>query len=196
MLSSLRSQWGHKLKRAATLLFTVATIWLATAGFYAAPSNASTTTTSAAPSTTITKVIPKVLHSKSLDDIVDKYVQNHMFDDDAYDPVESTYREAFEDNVVGTHPKALRDVRSSVLGSKGIKVEKEKSGGVVEFLSGTIRFIRNKTGFSETGAILLIAAAFVIAGPVGFTFGGMMAGGMSKRNMNKLMKKRYGDTYT
>lgn len=198
VISSLCSQWGTRLRRSAVLMFTIATIWLSAAGFHTAPSNAASAAAAASSSssTVVNRVLPKVLRSKSLDDIVDKYVKSHMFDDDVYDPVESAYREAFEDNVVGAHPKALAETRSSVLGSSGIKVEKEKSGGIVDYLSGAIRFIRVKTGFSETGAILLIAAAFVIAGPVGFAFGGMMAGGMSKRKMNKIMKKRYGETYT
>ena len=42
----------------------------------------------------------------------------------------------------------------------------------------------------------MIAASFVVAGPSAFLFVGMVIGGASKRNMNKVMKKRYGDSYT
>jgi len=43
---------------------------------------------------------------------------------------------------------------------------------------------------------MILAASFVIAGPVAFAMGGMIIGGMSKRNLRKVFKVRYGDAYT
>ena len=49
---------------------------------------------------------------------------------------------------------------------------------------------------SESTAILLLAGTFVFAGPVLFATVGMMVGNQSKRQINSVMKQRYGDTYT
>ena len=119
-----------------------------------------------------------------------------MFDDDTYDPIESTYREAYDDATRGTYPQALREVTSSVLGQEGVKsVSKEERSGIGLLLTTAISALQ-KRGLSETASVIVLAAAFVVAGPSLFLFVGMIVGGMSKRNINRVMKQRYGDTYT
>lgn len=128
--------------------------------------------------------------------VVDQYVQKHMFDDDVYEPVESVYREAVADKVQGSHPKALSEITSSVLGQDGIKIEKSSSSsGIGDLLLKAISFLQQK-GLSESMAIIILTGSFVVAGPVAFLIGGMMVGSQSKRQINSVMKKRYGDTYT
>lgn len=131
--------------------------------------------------------------------MVDRYVKDHMFDDDAYDPVEAVYREAFDDATTGTYPQALREIASSTLGSDGrmsVSDQDTSAGaGIASLLTQTIAALQ-KRGLSQQGAIIVLASIFVVAGPTTFLFGGMMIGGISKRNMNKVMKQRYGDTYT
>jgi hypothetical protein len=143
--------------------------------------------------------------SPSLDSMVDRYVKNHMFDDDLYDPVESLYREAFQDATVGQHPRALAEITGSVLGSSGvggIGAESTKgrklltNEGFATWLTSTVQKLTQQGGMSESAAILLLAGIFVIAGPSLFLFVGMIIGGISKRNIRNVMKKRYGDTYT
>ena len=134
--------------------------------------------------------------SPSLEKIVDGYVKDHMFDDDVYDPVESVYREAVADKLQGAHPKALSEITSSVLGQSAAKAEKKASatgfGGV---LLKAVNFLQRR-GLSESTAILVLTGSFVVAGPLAFVCAGMMVGSQSKRQINSVMKKRYGDTYT
>jgi hypothetical protein len=119
-----------------------------------------------------------------------------MFDDDVYEPVESLYREAFHDKVRGTHPKALSEITSSVLGQDGVKVEKaSSSSGIADWLMGAVNFLQRK-GLSESTAIILLTGTFVIVGPITFLLGATMVGSQSKRQIKSVMKKRYGDTYT
>jgi hypothetical protein len=141
--------------------------------------------------------------SPNVDKIVDRYVRSHMFDDDAYDPIESLYREAFHDATTGQHPGALAEITGSVLGGTAAgAADKSKklmsaptSEGFATWLTSTIQKLVQK-GWSESSAILLLAGVFVIAGPSLFLFVGMIIGGISKRNIQSVMKKRYGDTYT
>jgi hypothetical protein len=119
-----------------------------------------------------------------------------MFDDDVYDPVESTYREAIGDQMQGTHPKAISEITSSILGQDGYKADRKASAsGIGGFLLGGINFLQRR-GLSESTAILLLAGSFVVAGPAAFVTVGMIVGNNSKRQLNNTLKKRYGDTYT
>lgn len=144
--------------------------------------------------------------SPSLDKIIDRYVKENMFNDDTYDPIESAYREAYDDAVKGTYPQALREVTG--FGSSQASPTQTSTGEtnpIVSFLSNIdigalltslLTFLQNKLRLSESAAIMVLAAIFVVAGPSAFLFTGMIVGGMSKRNINRVMKKRYGDTYT
>jgi hypothetical protein len=122
-----------------------------------------------------------------------------MFDDDQYDPVESVYREAFDDALTGKYPQALREVASGALGSGGKMSVNDRDtsagAGIASLLTTAIGALQKK-GLSQQAAILVLASIFVVAGPSTFLVVGMVIGGISKRNMNKVMKQRYGDTYT
>ena len=129
--------------------------------------------------------------------MVDRYVKEHMFDDDVYDPIESTYREAVEDSMRGTYPKKLSEITSAILGTDSVKTDKKTSAtGVMGLLTAGIDKLQRNAGLSETTAILVLATAFVLAGPVIFVFLGMILGNASKRQIRGVMKRRYGDTYT
>jgi hypothetical protein len=144
--------------------------------------------------------------SPSLDTMVHRYVKSHMFDDDVYDPVESIYREANDDAVVGKYPSALREIASSALGKadgggggmarNGDRGEDTAGASIAAALTGAIAALEKRTGLSQQAAILVLAGTAVVAAPMMGLFGMMMIGGVSKRNMNKVMKQRYGDTYT
>jgi len=134
--------------------------------------------------------------SSSLDQMVDKYVKERMFDDDIYDPVESIYREAMDDRLKGSHPKDLKEITSSVLGQNVIKADMKASGtGFSGVLMKTVSFLR-KQGLSEMQAIALMTSFFVIGVPALFFGTLMQIATQNKRSMNRLMKKRYGETYT
>lgn len=151
--------------------------------------------------------------SPNLDAIIDRYVQTHMFDDDlgsAVDPTAAAYVEAYHDAVTKRHPAALREITADVLQQQ----QRGDAGGIVAetsssddssssvgdsfgaLLTGAIALLQKRAGLSEMAATVVLASAFVLAGPSAFLLGGMMVGGISKRNMNKVFKKRYGDTYS
>ena len=152
---------------------------------------------SSAPISSKQSFIERVLPSRSKDQIIDQYVKKHMFDDEVYDPIDSLYREAYDDATKGTYPRALKEVISSVYGSDGSIMKRDgPSGvGVGTLLTSSIGALQ-KRGLSEATAITVLAALFVVAGPSAFLLVGMVIGGISKRNMNNLMKSRYGDSYT
>jgi hypothetical protein len=174
---------------------------LGAAGFSTLPSHAST----AAAATSHNPVIERLTQavSPSLDNMVNRYVKDHMFDDDVYDPVESIYREAVDDAASGKYPVALREIASSSLGgdaggsmSRGDRDGNTAGASIANLLTGAIAALQKRAGLSQQAAILVLAGTFVVAGPMMGLFGMMMIGGVSKRNMNKVMKQRYGDTYT
>jgi hypothetical protein len=180
-----------RVRRSFVIVAASLMMWFGAAGIKTLPSHASTAAAVAA-------VAPqsKSILSASLEQIVDRYVEDHMFDDDVYDPVESVYREAIGDKIKGTHPKALSEITSSVLGQDGMKVEEtSSSSGIGDWLMTAVTFLQRK-GISESTAIILLTGSFVVAGPVVFLLGGMMVGSQSKRQIQRVFKKRYGDTYT
>lgn len=178
-----------KLKRSLLILTASFLIWFGAASIQTLPSHAST-----ASSATVTQ--SRNVLSASLEQIVDRYVRDHMFDDDVYEPVESIYREAMADKMRGTHPKALSEITSSILGQDGVKLEKSSSSnGLGDWLMNAVGFLQRK-GLSESTAVIVLTGTLVVAGPIAFLLGAMMVGSQSKRQIQSVMKKRYGDTYT
>lgn len=190
---SFKRKIGQKLRRAALVAWTAAFLWTASCNINVPPAHASTTMTPQEP------LQERVLSatSPSLEKIVDRYVEKHMFEEDAYDPVESLYREAYNDATEGTYPRALKEVTTSILGQESSKGLAENTGGNIfgSLLTSALGLLK-KRGLSETMAISVLAGSFVVAGPFAFLLTSMVIGGASKRNMNKVMKKRYGETYT
>lgn len=182
-------RWINKVRRSVVLVAASLLVWFGAASINTPPSHASTTSS-------VTSMESRNILSASLDQIVDRYVKSHMFDDDVYEPVESVYREAMGDKVKGTHPKALSEITSSILGQDGIKADTtSSSNGIGDWLMNAVGFLQRK-GLSESTAIIVLTGTFVVAGPVVFLLGAMMVGSQSKRQIQSVMKKRYGDTYT
>jgi hypothetical protein len=157
------------------------------------------------PSRTTTRRDAAAASSASLDALIDRYVHQHMFDDDlttVLDPVAATYQEVHDDATTGRHVSALRQIVSTVLGQTAATTGTESnvvdntSGGLGPMLISLVRGLQHRTGWSETIVTIGLATIFVVAGPMLFLMAGIMVGNVSKRNMDQLFKKRYGDTYT
>jgi len=179
-----------KSRRSFLTMFTVVLFWFGAAGTHTPVSHGS--------SSSITNGVAsrRSIFSSSLDQIVNKYVKGCLFDDDVYDPVESVYREAMDDILKGSYPKDLKETTSSVLGQNVIKADKKASGtGFSGSLMKTVGFLR-KQGLSEMQAIALLTSVFVIGVPALFFGALMQIATQNKRSMNRLMKNRYGETYT
>lgn len=212
-----QQQWHRKLslqqrrkdwKRRATTVAAAVLIWFGVALTTTSNHNsllvpavhASSTTTSSLP------VTERLLQhtSPKVDDLIDRYVRQHMFDDDytQSDPVSSTYREAYHDATVGRHPAALREITADVLQGKDLTVKTATGEGeddrasIGAMLTTVMNALQTKAGLSETASIVLLSALFVVVGPSAFLLGGMIIGGISKRNMNQLFRKRYGEDFT
>jgi len=163
--------------------------WFGAAGIHTQVSHGSSSTAS-------TEIVSRNIFSSSLDQITDKFVKSHMFDDDVYDPVESLYREAMDDRLKGSYPRDLKETTSSVLGQNIIKADKKTAGaGFSGTLMKTVGFLR-KQGLSEMQAIALVTSFFVIGIPAVSFYLLMQIATQNKRSMNRLMKDRYGETYT
>lgn len=140
----------------------------------------------------------RILPSASMDQIVDRYVQDHMFDDDAYDPVESAYREAHADAQPGAaYPKALTQVTKEIIGGKEMRKEAEPFDAQAFFLARmfNIANVLQKLGVPEDAA--LPATFFLV---VGVGAGSIMYGFTSylayqRQNFLKEMRGRYGEKY-
>lgn len=163
--------------------------WFGAAGIHTQVSHGSSSAAS-------TQVVSRNIFSSSLEQITDKYVKSHMFDDDVYDPVESLYREAMDDRIKGAYPKDLKETASSVLGQNVIKADKKTAGaGFSATLMKSVGFLR-KQGLSEMQAIAVVSGFFVIGIPAVAVYLVMQIATQNKRSMNKLMKDRYGKSYT
>lgn len=218
MLSKFFSAGWKQFRRSTLVLSMAAFIWMSSLSMSHASTTTTTTSTTASSNnpTIISKIVPSSTRADaSLDRLVQRYIQDYMFADDIYDPLESAFREAYDDVTKGTYPRQLSEVTSSVLGqsgstmvgtttttttssssSSGSSMSEGTEDRVGRWLLQTIRMFQRRFGVSETTAINIMAAIFVVAGPCIFLFFGMIVGGMSKRQINRIMKQRYGDTYT
>lgn len=168
----------------------------------ASTTTATTGTTVKAPvPSKVSKLISSITDGPSLDEIVDDYVRDYMFDDDSYDPVESIYREAMHDKVSGTYPKALKEVTAEVLQGTDVmkqaaKAERESGMSVGSLLVRGTTWLQAKAGLTEAQAVTLLTGVFAVGAPAIMISAAMYVAISNKRGMNKLMKKRYGESYT
>ena len=179
-----------KSRRSILTVCAVFLFWFGAAGTHTPVSHGSS-------SSVATEVVSQSSRiSSALDQTVNKYVKGHMFDDDAYDPVESIYREAMDDRIKGTYPKDLKETTSSVLGQNVIKAGKKSSSrGFTGVLSKAMFFLKRQ-GLSEMQAIGLIACASLFGAPGLFFTIAMQVANQNKRSVTNMMTKRYGETYS
>jgi len=189
----------------------------------AAVATTTATTTTTASSSSSRSIMERILPFNKNNDvttkIIDTYVRHHIFDDDTAidsEPLESAYREAFQDynsqskGGQKSYPRKIQDlIATEIMGLSSSSASLPSSrlglrsysnnnndGGIIGILTGLTNVMQKRIGLSETTALIIIATTCVIAFPSFLLFGGMILGGISKRNMNNLMKTRYGDTYT
>jgi hypothetical protein len=206
-------RWISKIPRLTSTLVVFVFLWSVTFfSFPTLPAYASTSATSSSsiPITSTTRNWSfkdfQLLPSASLDQMIDRYVKDHMFDDDVYDPVESAYREAYEDSIQSSgsssYPSRLLDITSSVLGKNSVVVgsavgrQSSTSGNpIIGSLLRASQFLTSRFGISE-GIAQVVLAVTAFAGS--FVSIVSVLGGISfvlKRNLNRELKKRYGDDY-
>ena len=171
----------------------------------------STSTITASSNTALTERMLDRISNSDVDKIIHQYVQKHMFDDDlsASDPIVGTYREAHYDHTLPQkYPMMLRNIITETF--RGTKLMDTSSSSLLSasnvakpppldvglLLTRTVQLLQKTLGLTELTATIVLAITFVVAGPSVFLLFGMIVGGISKRNMDQIFKKRYGETYT
>ena len=187
---NVRTRVMNQFRRAFAIMWMAALLWFGGAKLNVPPSYASTTALPSEP--IISRVIPK---GASLDRIVDKYVKDHMFDDDVYDPLESSYIEAYDDATTGRYPRALNEVASSLLGTDVTKSEKKSSENMfISALSNGSKGLQS-LGLSATAATVIVYAVTLIGAPSAVLIGILAYANAQKRMRIRQNKKRYGVDY-
>eukprot|EP00542_Grammatophora_oceanica_P011939 CAMPEP_0194026304 /NCGR_PEP_ID=MMETSP0009_2-20130614/630_1 /TAXON_ID=210454 /ORGANISM="Grammatophora oceanica, Strain CCMP 410" /LENGTH=348 /DNA_ID=CAMNT_0038664935 /DNA_START=16 /DNA_END=1062 /DNA_ORIENTATION=- len=159
----------------------------------------------------IERIIPK---GTKVETMIDRYVVNHMFDDDVYDPVEATLREIVDDKTTQSYPIALKSIEAEVYGrdvsellEEAKQNEKADKGGdssagsveqVVEkenVVEKIAFFWTNKFGLPAAYSILITMATFLFVIPmIGFNI--FMTFAKANRNrVFKRFKRTYGDEF-
>jgi hypothetical protein len=184
------SRMVNRFRRSIAALWMAALLMFGSAALHVAPSYASPTAVASTESI-VNRIIPK---GASLDRIVDRYVKDHMFDDDVYDPVESAYREAYEDVTTGKYPRALNEVASSLLGSDVTKSEKPLENVVISFLTNGAKGLQS-LGLSALAANVVVYGTTLVGAPSFVLLGILSYANMQKRMRIRQNKKRYGEDY-
>lgn len=186
-----------KVRKWTVTVLAAAMLWFAAAGY--SPAYASTTSPPTMPTSSSTPT--HRLWSATLDDMVDRYVKDHMFDDDVYDPVESAFRETYDDITYGTYPNKLNDITASVLG-KSVVAAVDGNGSsdannnkVIAVFLRASQVLTKTFGLSETLAQVVLAVTAFAGSFFSFVavFGGISF--VLKQNLKRELKKRYGDDY-
>ena len=185
-----QSRWSRKIRHALVVLLAVASVRCTVL-----PAQASSTAVS---TSSLPSPKERLLASSKADALVDRYVQQHLFHDDlGKDPIASIYREGFYDAVQGKYPAAVQQVTADVWGGAAqggaTSIQRTDRGNL---FTAALQVLQKRLGLDQGAALAVLAAGCVVAAPFSFLVVGMIIGGASKRNMNRVMKKRYGDTYT
>jgi len=199
-----------KFRRAVALLWTASLFFVGGARLSTLPSHASsttTTTTTANPPITQVRMVSAATAS-SLDHMVDRYVQDHMFDTDQYDPVESAYREAYADATTGEYPTALQEINKDILG-KGAETSgstaigdssAEGSDGLSALVFGKLRgaagILQKQFGMKESVAYIIMGMSTIAVLPLIAAYLLLSYSAAQKNVIQRSNKKRYGSDYS
>lgn len=138
---------------------------------------------------------------KTLDKLIDNYVQKHMFDDDKYDPLESTYREIVTDSSIGEYPNALSSIASNLgatqtTSSSGSSAEQTtaNSDGIMKMMLKFVNTLETKYNLPRSVLVPVIALlAFGV--PSIIIFMGLMSFSYAQKGMTERMAiERYGES--
>jgi hypothetical protein len=126
-----------------------------------------------------------------------------MFADGVADVLAETYMERTEDATIGSYPSQLRQVllqeSSNSAGGTAVVVLETQTGPPRDL--GTIAFqavqtVQKRLGVSQGVSMAILAGLSVLTPLAMALLFGMIVGGISKRNMAQLFKKRYGENYS
>ena len=192
----------HKLRRYMTILLASTMLLL---GPVSHPPLLGNKQIAHASTTTTASSSPK--YQKSLDKLINNYVQKHMFADDKFDHFESTYREIITDSNTGDYPNALSSIASN-LGATQITSSSMSSADKTAAASGSTSnndgIMKNmlklvdtiETKYNIPRSIIVPVMALVCFGvPSVIIFIGLLSFSYAQRGMTERMAiERYGES--
>lgn len=162
------------------------------------PSTASMSSSSVvSPSSVSTKLVTSSssgnIAGNSYDKLIMKYVEKHMWDDDTYDPFESTYREAYNDKITNQND-VLKYINSNsyntILPLKQTKLFNPLK--LPSLLISSAVSLGTKYGLDPRLVRTSMAALIVTLTPVSLLYFLLSAGGVFRKVLMKRETKRYG----
>jgi len=171
----------QKLRHSFAILLASLAIFLSTSQIHTPPAHASSTAIASKTSTSLlSKINP--FRPRSASELIDAYVRDRLFADDAFNPVESAYREALDDYPSssvegGAYPTLLAETAASALGRKdGSSLvlsrsihDPSQSGGNEGITGALIRasdFLQQRLKVSSSVSYYIIAAGLLVGGCV------------------------------
>lgn len=193
----------QKLRKSFTIMLASLAIFFSSSHIHASPAHASSAAIATKMSTSLlSKINP--FRPRTSSELIDKYVKDRLFADDAFDPVESAYREAFADYPTngneGYYPSLLADTAASALGRKdgsSLIVAKASSaqsdtGGITGALMKSSDFLQQKLKVSSSVSYYIIAAGLLLGGTVLPGILGMSYQVFQRLQIDKSEMKMYG----
>jgi hypothetical protein len=194
----------QKLRRVFTILFASIAIFFSSTHIHTPPALASTIAASK-PSTSLLSKL-NFFRPRTSEELIDKYIRDRLFADDAFDPVESAYREAFADYPSGTegaYPSLLADTAASALGrkdgsslilSRGTSTAGESGGnqGITGALIKASDVLQRRLGVSSSVSYYMIAAGLLVGGSVLPGTVGVAYQAIQRLQIDKSEMKMYG----
>ena len=192
---------AQKLRQSFTILLASLAIFLSSTHIHSAPAHASTVAVASKTSTSLlSKINP--FKPRSASELIDKYVQDRLFADDEFDPVESAYREAFSDYPTqgeGYYPTLVADTAASALGrkdgsqfiSKATSVQSDE-GGITGALMKASDILQQRLKVSSSVSYYIIAAGLLLGATVLPGIVGMSYQVFQRLQIDKSEMKMYG----
>lgn len=174
----------QKLRHSFAILLASLAIFFSTSQIHTPPAHASSTAITSKTSTSLlSKINP--FRPRSASELIDAYVRDRLFADDAFHPVESAYREALDDypssssssSEGGAYPALLAETAASALGRKdGSSLvlsrsihDPSQAGGNEGITGALIRasdFLQQRLKVSSSVSYYIIAAGLLVGGCV------------------------------
>jgi len=189
-----------RVKHAVTILFTASMLFMGSVSLRTQASHASSPHLTSNPTEIrLVSAEATVSPSNNLDKIIQKYVEDHMFDDEKFDPFESALREAHSDELTGENP--VKDIitkqgmvvegRTKTVASKSF-LSKIKSipGGLTD---AVVNWAEANTGLDPKVVRLVVAVGTVTVLPVALLYATLSFGGIFRKGMMRGEVKRYGN---
>lgn len=192
-----------RIKQTITILVAASVLFLGSASIRTAPSHASSAAVQSASVTQTTRLVSSTVSSSSekLDKIIQKYVEDHMFDEEQFDPFESAYREAYGDQLSGSNPvKDILEKEGMVVEGPGGAIAGKSANFFTKLQNipkgltdSVVNWAEKNTSMDPKMVRLIMAVTNVAILPIAFLYSVLSFGGFFRKGIMRQEAKRYGD---